>query len=592
MKLTDRLNTLANLFRLISQKRASFIVFTIVIVVTSLFEMVGVGTLYPMLELLGNQERKYFYLEKINAFLNIEFPPDLFLVTLFSTFAVVFVLRGLFIIASIRLQFRLVETLKIKFQSKIFDNFLREDYDFFVRQKIGDLTQKQLMHTENAGQAVLHSCQFIRNVLVFIFLYAMMWSISASISLAITLGMIVMGVFTVLFSKLRIYVLAMEQAQLQKQIYSMSVEVFMGIRQVKAFVVENYFKNKFNNAIARNSKILISNNSIPQFPGPVLQTIILLGVIVAVLYAMSLPAGEQDLIPLFGIFIGATYRIATALAAINSDIMKLGHFMPSVNIVAGLIDSDVPEENKPTPRAFNNNIKFNDVSFRYPGKANVLEHVNLSIDKGKYYGIVGASGSGKSTLIDLMIGFYSPQEGSISVDGKNFREIDLASWRKQIGLVSQDVFIFSGTLEENIAFSIAMENQDKERLVKAAKAADIHDFILSLPDGYQTEVGERGLQLSGGQRQRLAIARSVYHSPSIYIFDEATSALDRHSEKRIQEAIEKLSKNSTVVVIAHRLSTIENADEIIVLDNGKIVETGSYDDLVSNQGMFAGLYSL
>ena len=235
-------------------------------------------------------------------------------------------------------------------------------------------------------------------------------------------------------------------------------------------------------------------------------------------------------------------------------------------------------------------IEFNDVSFKYNDNAHrVLRHIDLKIPQGQYLAIVGSSGGGKTTLCSLIPRFYEVTKGNIKIDGKDVRDVTLRSLRDNIGLVQQDVYLFSGTIFDNIKYGKPDATYDE--VVEAAKNANAHDFIMSLPDGYNTDIGQRGVKLSGGQKQRLSIARVFLKNPPILIFDEATSALDNESESIVKESLEKLAKNRTTLVIAHRLSTIKNADKIIVLTENGIEETGTHEELLAKNGIYKELYS-
>jgi ATP-binding cassette subfamily B protein len=236
------------------------------------------------------------------------------------------------------------------------------------------------------------------------------------------------------------------------------------------------------------------------------------------------------------------------------------------------------------------NIEFKNVSFSYNEKHNVLENINIKIQAGKNIALVGPSGGGKTTFCSLIPRFYEISEGSITVDGKDIRDIKLNSLRNSIGIVQQDVYMFAGSIKENIAYGKPGANDDE--IVEAAKKANIHEFIMSLEEGYETYVGERGVKLSGGQKQRISIARVFLKNPPILILDEATSALDNESEKFIQKSLEELSKNRTTLVIAHRLSTIRNADEIIVLTDEGVQERGNHSELIDKNGIYAYLYNM
>lgn len=236
----------------------------------------------------------------------------------------------------------------------------------------------------------------------------------------------------------------------------------------------------------------------------------------------------------------------------------------------------------------NGHVVFNDVWFSYPECPPVLKGVNLEVKPGQVAAIVGSSGSGKSTLVNLVPRLYDPTSGSVTIDGHDVRESRLRGLRRQMGIVSQDTVLFSGTIEDNIAFGV--DEFDREMVITAARAANAHDFIQSLPEGYLTQVGERGVKLSGGQKQRLAIARAIMTDPRILILDEATSALDSESEMLVQEALERLMKGRTTLVIAHRLSTVTKADKIVYLDAGEISEEGTHQELLSRRGAYAALF--
>jgi ATP-binding cassette subfamily B protein len=233
-------------------------------------------------------------------------------------------------------------------------------------------------------------------------------------------------------------------------------------------------------------------------------------------------------------------------------------------------------------------VELKDVTFAYKGRTSVIEHLSLSIPAGKTIAIVGSTGSGKSTLVKLLLRLYEVQEGTITLDGIELRQLQLRDLRRAIGLVSQDVFLFHGTVRENIAYGSFDATQSE--VMAAADIAEAHDFISRLPQGYDTIVGERGQKLSGGQQQRVAIARAILKNPPILILDEATSAVDNETEAAIQRSLEKITKNRTTIAIAHRLSTVRNADCIYVMEHGKLVEQGRHEQLLEQQGIYASLW--
>ncbi|MBQ8950617.1 MAG: ABC transporter ATP-binding protein [Eubacterium sp.] len=254
------------------------------------------------------------------------------------------------------------------------------------------------------------------------------------------------------------------------------------------------------------------------------------------------------------------------------------------------IEPDIKDSETAVPlENVRGDISFNDVSFKYKDTAHrVLRHINLDVKAGSYVALVGSSGGGKTTLCSLIPRFYDVTKGSISIDGKDIRDVTLKSLRENIGIVQQDVYLFAGTVYENISYG--KPDATREEIIEAAKRANAHDFIMELPNGYDTDIGQRGIKLSGGQKQRLSIARVFLKNPPILIFDEATSALDNESENIVKESLERLAHNRTTFVIAHRLSTIRNAERILVLTENGIEESGTHDELMAKQGIYSQLY--
>jgi subfamily B ATP-binding cassette protein MsbA len=298
--------------------------------------------------------------------------------------------------------------------------------------------------------------------------------------------------------------------------------------------------------------------------------------------------------------VGAFMSFITSMMMVHSPMKRLTNITANLQKGIAAADSiftliDTPAEDdqgeKPITRA-RGEVEYRDVSFAYgEGKSDVLKNINLHISPGQTVALVGRSGSGKSTLVGLLPRFYDISRGQILVDGQDIRDFPLRNLRDQISLVSQHITLFNDTIANNIAYG-RLEGADRETVIAAAEAAHAMEFIRELPEGLDTMVGENGVLLSGGQRQRLAIARALLKDSPILILDEATSALDTESERNIQEALEQVMQNRTTLVIAHRLSTIENADRIIVMERGEMIESGRHDELLAKNGQYAGLYNM
>jgi ATP-binding cassette subfamily B protein/subfamily B ATP-binding cassette protein MsbA len=293
-------------------------------------------------------------------------------------------------------------------------------------------------------------------------------------------------------------------------------------------------------------------------------------------------------------YVFVIYRIMPRISTLNGQLGIVANQWPFAVRLAEILNPAGKEVEYLPGKAINElreGIEIRTVTLRYPGsERDALHQVSFTIPKGSMVAVVGSSGSGKSTLVNLMLGLYWPTAGEILVDGIKLQSYDLATWRNLIGVVDQETSIFSTSVAENIRFG-KPDATDAE-VVAAARTANADTFIGAMPQGYATEVGDRGHRLSGGQRQRLAIARAVIHDPTLLLFDEATSALDSHSEQLIQASLEELRKERTLLVIAHRLSTIAKADAIIVLDNGEIVEQGTHGELLARHGRYAAMWRL
>ncbi|HEY2484946.1 MAG TPA: ABC transporter ATP-binding protein [Candidatus Binataceae bacterium] len=386
-----------------------------------------------------------------------------------------------------------------------------------------------------------------------------------------------------------------ETKNAQKQLGGLQAllqETFQGNRVVKAFGMEDYERRRFNTELRRLFRIYMRVARIKAFTGPLIETMGAFAVVAVVWYATSsLMTGTRTLGSFAGFFTTMilVYDPFKGLSKSNNTIQA---GLAAAERVFEMMDepSDVPDD----PAAVEIpsgplSIRFDHVSFRY-GVGWVLHDINLEIGAGKVIALVGMSGGGKSTIADLIPRFYDVQEGRITVNGADIRRIKLASLRAQIGLVTQATFLFNDTVRANIAYGST--DRDPERIVKAARLANAHDFILRLPQGYDTVVGELGVRLSGGERQRVAIARALLKDAPILVLDEATSSLDSEAERSVQEALEVLMENRTTLVIAHRLSTVRRADRIIVVEHGRIVEEGTHDQLFARDGEYRKLYDL
>ena len=364
-----------------------------------------------------------------------------------------------------------------------------------------------------------------------------------------------------------------------------------GIATIKSFATEAYEQNRVDaesDAYRQSNRLAIALSTAFQ---PLLRFLILLG-FVATLYlgGRAVLAGQLS-VGTYGFMVFIVQDLLWPFTELGEILDEYQRAMASVRRVMELLSSPMElfcSGSETLPDTIRGEITFNNITFAYHQRQPVIKQFSLHVPAGATIGIVGATGSGKSTLVKLLLRFYIPQQGEICIDGQDIQTLNLSHLRRSIGWVSQDVFLFHGTVAENIAYGSfdASENE----IVQAAKLAEAHEFIQQLPEGYNTLVGERGQKLSGGQRQRLAIARAILKDPPILVLDEATSAVDNETEAAIQKALTQITQNRTTIAIAHRLSTIRQADCIYVMDNGQLVEQGTHDNLLVQNRIYAKLW--
>ncbi|MGJ1318575.1 ABC transporter ATP-binding protein [Sphingobacterium spiritivorum] len=493
---------------------------------------------------------------------------------------------------------RIMENLRIhtllNLRKAVFGNVMDLHLGYFSGQRKGDVISKIASDVQVVQFSVTGTLQVVfKEPLQLIAYLIMLFVISAKLTL---FSMLVIPVSAFFIS--RIVKTLKAQAQEGQQSYANMItyldEALSGVRIIKAFNATDFVKNRFNNENHRYANIMRRMVRRQQMGSPVSELLGVVMVAVILLYGGSLVLSGSGDLPAadFIAYIAIFSQIMRPAKAITDSFSNIHNGVAAGERVLELIDERSEVVDKADAVAvdnFNSDIRFEHVDFAY-GEHKVLSDINLTIEKGKTIALVGPSGGGKSTLVDLIPRFMDVTGGKVLFDGKDLRDLNQESLRRLIGVVNQDSILFNDTIFNNIAF--ANESASQEQVEAAAKIANAHQFILNTEEGYQTNIGDRGAKLSGGQRQRLCIARAVLKNPPIMLLDEATSALDTESEKLVQEALYKLMENRTTVVIAHRLSTIQNADKIVVVEGGKIVEYGTHSELLVKQGLYKRLIDM
>jgi ATP-binding cassette subfamily B protein len=479
-------------------------------------------------------------------------------------------------------------------RQELFDHYQKLSFSFYDEHKIGQLMSRltndlfwlsELYHhgPEDLAIAILNG----------IGTFIILMQINVQMSLIVFLFMPVMTVYAFYFNKRMNVALRISKDRIG-DVNAQAEDALSGIRVAQSFTNEAIEKQKFD---YENRRFVDSRRegykSEAYFSNGMIGFTQLITIAVIIFGGIAIVHGSLDLADLLtyslyiALLIEPVQRLVNFARLYQEGITGFSRFMEILEINPDIVDSPHAVE----LTHVQGNVAFRNVSFKYKEDYNdVIKDISLDIKAGEYVALVGSSGVGKSTLCSLIPRFYEVTEGEILLDGQNIRDIRLDSLRANIGVVQQDVYLFAGTVIDNIRYG--KPDASDEEVIDAAKKANAHDFIVALPDGYNTDIGQRGVKLSGGQKQRLSIARVFLKNPPIIIFDEATSALDNESEKAVQASLEKLTDNRTTLVIAHRLSTVRNAQRIIVLTDNGIHEQGTHQELIALEGAYANLYNM
>ena len=507
---------------------------------------------------------------------------------------IVFAIKGLFFFGHNYSVGHLVQSLIVKLRQQLFDHLVNLSLTFFNRSKTGDLISRftnDLHVFQNMLQVGVTGP--FRDIPQFFLLLGIMFFRSWQLAL-VTMTIIPVAIFFIQIFGQRNKV-AVSQRQISfGDLSSLLVETITGVRVVKAFGMEKYESKRFKDANDDLYKNQMRSIMIDSYSYPVIEIIGAAAGATIVAYGGYLIINDQITAGDFTSFVISFFLLNEPVKKLNGFNLKLQEGIAAVQRIFNILDikDDIvisPDATKLT--SFDREINLNIQAFHYPDQDEpAVKDFQLTLQKGEAVALVGSSGAGKTTIANLIPRFYDITRGEVYIDGHDLRDLDIASMRKLIAIVTQDTILFNDTIASNITYG--QPDCSKERMYAAAQAANAHKFILEQSDGYETVIGEKGARLSGGQRQRLSIARALVKDAPILILDEATSALDSESEIEVQQAIEHLMENRTTIVIAHRLSTIRNADRICVMENGQIVEQGTHNELLSKEGRYQQLYEM
>jgi subfamily B ATP-binding cassette protein MsbA len=477
-------------------------------------------------------------------------------------------------------------------RNELYDKIINQSHRFFSERSTGELISRVVSDADQIQAAVsVRMGDLFQESFNLIVLTGFILLVNTELAI-ISLLVAPLIVFPVVQFGKRLRRTTFTSQERMSDMATLLEETIKGVRIVKAFTMEPFEIRRFREATRRHLSIVLKGHRIQAMTSPVMELLAGVCIVLLVLYAgIRIKSGSLT-VGQFVSFITALAMMYAPVKRLNKVNLAMNSAISAAQRVFAMLDVDNAISEKPDAirlTSVGTGISYRNVSFSY-GNEPVVKEIDLSVAPGEVVALVGSSGAGKTTLVNLLPRFYDVTSGQILVDGKDVRDLSLASLRGMIGLVTQDVILFNDTVRNNIAYG--RDDADEPRLVAAAKAANAHEFITALPKGYDSVIGESGVLLSGGQRQRLAIARALYKDPPILILDEATSALDTESERLVQQALANLMKGRTTLVIAHRLSTIRRADKIVVLDGGAIREVGTHETLLARKGIYRKLYDM
>lgn len=592
----------ARIFRYLKAYKGKIALYFLFIVLSIIFSIVSVGMLMPFLQLIFTGEGSFkttnnpviqFFNNMLLESLkdpNNKVPVLGYICVLMITFII---LKNLFLYLSYFILNPLKNTIVNELRQDIYDKVLKLPIGFFTEKRKGDLMSRMTNDVSEVEGSVVGTLEgWIRDPLTIIINLTVLFLISPQMTLFILMLIPVLGLVIGRVTKsLKRH--SEEAAKKSSEALSTLEETLGGLRVIKAFNVENLMRSRFRK---NNEELLHAKNHISyrrDLASPLSEVMGVMLFAIVLYYGGRLVLQKELLeASVFLGYLAIFYNIINPAKALSTSFSNMRKGAAAIGRIEEVLTAPITVDDNPDGKQlteFRDKIEFRNVKFAYDDTV-ILDDINLTIEKGKTIALVGSSGAGKSTLADLVPRFHDVTDGEVLIDGVNIKDYSLQSVRKQMSIVTQEPILFNDTIAQNIALGHPEAKQ--EQIIEAAKIANAHDFISKKENGYNSNIGDRGSKLSGGERQRLTIARAVLKNPPILILDEATSSLDTESERLVQDAINKMMQNRTSIVIAHRLSTIRHADEIIVLQKGKIVERGTHEQLLAQGGFYKKLVAM
>ncbi len=584
------MHTFKKLLFLLSPQELKHISLLLIMIITmALLDMIGVASILPFMAVLTNPSlidtnnvlNSIFQIS--NSFgveTNEEF---LFFLGILIFFLLIASLT--FKALTLYTQIRFIRMCEYSIGKRLVAGYLNQPYSWFLSRNSAELGKTILSEVATViGNGLYPLIELIAKSILVISIISLLFVVDTK--LALIAGFSLSCTYLLIFYFVRNFLSKSGQERLKNNElrFTLVSEAFSAAKEVKVGGLEETYIKNFSNYAQIFAKTIASSLVVAQLPKFIVEAIAFGGILLIILHNMSQTGNFNHTLPIISLYVFAGYRLIPALQQIYNSFTQLTFIYPSVDKLYDDL-KNLKSSNKNEDQdvlVFNKTITLNHIHYNYPNTSRIiLQDINLTIPVNSTIGFIGSTGCGKTTAVDIILGLLKPQKGTLEVDGKVITEQNTRAWQRTIGYVPQHIYLSDDTVAANIAFGIEPKNNNQDMINKASKIANLHQFVANeLPNQYQTVIGERGVKLSGGQRQRIGIARALYHNPKVLILDEATSALDNQTEQAVMEAVSNLSKDITIILIAHRLNTVKNCDIIYKLEKGKIVDQGSFDELI------------
>lgn len=555
----------------------------VMILIGGLLETLGVSLLVPLGTVLTDEEgfKNNEFVQIFCNWLGIQDVTTLVIILLFMLVGV-FVGKNIFLVILYYVQAKFVNNNRCRVSKNLLSQYLHRPYEYYLYADSASILRTIYGDMDNVFNLLLQCMNLAAEVVVSVCLATVLFVVDAGM---MCLLIVILGVTTLLIAKIikpRLKDAGENSRTEQSNLYKWILQSVSGIKEVKVLHKENYFVDSYTDSAVRYAKHQIKNNVFANIPKLLIESVTIGGVLAYIAVRVMMGTPISSMMTMLIAFAAAAMRLLPSVNRINTYMANIAYYQPALDFIYDTVDMKLIREqeqideynrNNPNPNVITlqKQIELKNITYRYPNtERDIFKDANMVIPVGKSVGVVGASGAGKTTIVDVLLGLLDLQNGVITSDGKNIFD-NYAGWLSHVGYIPQTIYMLDDSIRNNIAFGVPQENISDERIWEVLEEAQMKDFVRGLPEGLDTQIGERGVRISGGQRQRLGIARALYHNPELLIFDEATSALDNDTETAIMEAIDKLHGQKTMVIIAHRLRTIENCDMIMEVKDGKIM---------------------